>query len=87
MSEQPKWIERAKETYKFHRSKVISDDSWTIAKTAKALKRSSGSISEDVLIVRWLETHEKQLEKFPFAYEALEFIRKRRKELDFPRID
>lgn len=82
-----KWLERAKDTYRFHRSKLLSNDKWTVAMTAKALRRSSGSISEDILIVKWLKTHEKQLEKFERAYEALAFIRRRKKELDHPEID
>lgn len=86
MSEQPKWLEKAKETYKFYRSKRLSDDKWTLAKTAKVLRRSIGSISEDLQIVRWCKTHEKQLERFEFAYEALEFIRKKQEEQDLEEI-
>lgn len=82
MSEQPKYIEKARETYKFHRSKLLSNDKWTTVQTAKALRRSIGSISEDLLIARWLKTHEKQLEKFKYAYEALEWIREKIKEQD-----
>ena len=86
MSEQPKFIEKARETYKFHRSKRISNEKWTTVQTAKALRRSIGSISEDLLIARWLKTHEKQLEKFKYAYEALEFIREKQKEQDLDEI-
>jgi len=83
----PKWIEKAKETYKFHRSKLLSEDKWTAAMTAKSLRRSLGGVSEDLLICRWCKTHEKQLEKFKYAYEALEFIREKQRELDLDEIE
>jgi hypothetical protein len=87
MSEQPKWIEKAKETYRYHRSKLLSNDKWTVGQTAKSLRRSLGSISEDLLIARWCRTHEKQIEKFKYAYEALEFIREKQKEQDIAEIE
>ena len=87
MPEQPKWLEKARETYKFHRSKLLSNDRWTIAKTAKSLRRSLGSISEDLMIARWIRTNEKQLEKFEHAYQALEFIRDKQREQDLDEID
>ena len=87
MSEQPKYLDKARETYKFHRSKLLSDNKWTTVKTAKALRRSIGSISEDLMIARWLKTHEKQLEKMKYAYEALEFIREKQKEQDLDELD
>lgn len=72
---QPKWLERAIETHQFHRSKCLASDEWNIQKTAKALRRSMGSISEDLMIAKALKTHEAKLEKYKYAYEALEFIR------------
>lgn len=83
MSEpQPKWLEKAKETYKYHRIKLLSTDDWTVTKTAKSLRRSIGSISEDLLIARWCKTHEKQIEAFSYAYEALAFIREKQLQQD-----
>ena len=87
MSEQPKWLEKAKDTYKFHRSKCLLENKWTTVKTAKALRRSIGSISEDLLIVRWCKTHEKQIERFKYAYEALEFAREKQKEQNIEEIE
>lgn len=87
MNEQPRWLEKAKDTYKFHRSKLLSNDKWTIDMTAKALRRSHGSIVEDLLISKWLKTHESQLEKFSYAYEALKFIRKKQKEQDLVELE
>ena len=76
MSEpQPRWLEKAKETYRFHRSKLMETDKWTSVQTAKSLRRSIGSISEDLLIARSCKLYEKELEKLKYAYEALEFIR------------
>lgn len=82
MIEQQKWLERAKDTYKFHRSKLISNDKWTISQTAKALRRGIGPVSEDLLIARWCKTHEKQLEKFKYAYEAIKYIKQKQDEQD-----
>lgn len=87
MSDTPKFIEKARETYKFHRSKLLSNDNWNTSKTAKALRRSIGSISEDLMIARWLKTHEKQIEKFSYAYEALEYIREKQKEQELAELD
>jgi hypothetical protein len=87
MSEQQRWIEKAKETYNFHRSKLLSNNRWTVAKTAKALRRSVGSISEDLMIARWCKTHEKQLSGLKYAWEALEFIRRKQKEQDLDELD
>ena len=87
MSEQPKFIEKAKETYKFHRAKRLASDKWTTVQTAKALRRSIGSISEDLLIAKWCKTHEKELERFKYAYEALEYIRNKKRDIDLDEID
>ena len=86
MKEQPKWLERAKETYRFHRSKLLSNDDWTLSKTASVLKRSIGSVGEDIMIAKWCKTHEKQLEDFDYARDALQFIRKKQKEQDLAEI-
>lgn len=84
MSESPKWIQKAKDTHNFHCKRLALDEKWRTTNTAKALRRSIGSISEDLLIARWLRTHEVKLEKFKYAYEALEFIREqeRKQEMD-----
>lgn len=76
----PTWIEKAKQTQRFHREQLKSHDKWTIGETAKILRRSPGSVSEDLLIARWLRTNPLELEKFEYTYEALEWIRKRIKE-------
>lgn len=86
MNEQPKWLQKAKETYKFHRSKLLKEERWTINQTAKVLRRSLGSICEDLLIAKWLKTDEEKLEKFTYAYEALEFIRKKQRESELDEI-
>lgn len=82
-----KFIEKAKDTFRFHREKCLSNDKWTVAATAKALRRSLGSVSEDLLIARWCRTHEKKLEEFAYAYEALEWIRERQKEMELGEIN
>lgn len=87
MAEIPKYITKAKETYNYHRSKLLANDKWTTVQTAKALRRSIGGVSEDLIIARWCRTHEKELEKFKYAYEALDFIRRKQKEQEVAEID
>lgn len=77
---EPKFLEKAKETYKFHRSKLLSNDKWTTVQTAKALRKSIGSISEDLMIARACKEYDKELNKFDYAYEALDFIRMKARE-------
>lgn len=83
----PTWIEKAKSTQKYHREQLQSHDKWTIRDTAKVLRRSPGSIAEDLLIARWLKTHSTQLEKFSYAYEALEWIRKKMREQELENVE
>lgn len=78
--QQPKFLLKAKETFKIHRSKILSEDKWNTTDTARFLRRSIGGVSEDLMIARWCRTHENSLEKFKYAYEALEFIREKQAE-------
>ena len=87
MSEQPRYLEKAKQTYKFHREQVLSHNEWTIAATAKALRCSFGNVAEDLLIARWSKTHENQLMKFSYRYEALKFIKEKQKEQNLDEIE
>jgi hypothetical protein len=87
MSEQPKWLVKAKETYSFHRSKLLSTDKWNTTKTAKALRRSIGSVSEDLMIARECRINEKVLERFKYVYEALEFIREQQAKRELEEIE
>src|SRR5260370_35020697 len=82
MTEKPHWLEKAKETFKYHRSQLLSHNKWTIAMTSKALRRSFGSVAEDLLIAKWCKTHERELEKIEFACDVLAWIRKKKKEMD-----
>lgn len=75
------WIQRAKATNRFHIEKLKEDSKWRLKDTARALKRSIGSISEDLLIAYWLRTHEKDILKFDYCKEALEWIREKELEV------
>lgn len=76
------WLERARETSRFHYSNVKEKANWRLGNTAKLLNRSIGSISEDLLIATWYKTHGKELEKFEYAHEALEFIREKKRKMN-----
>ncbi len=82
MSLEKQWLARARVTYEFHRIRSLSDSSWTLSDTAKELRRSLGSVSEDIKIAQWLKTHSKKIEEFEYAQDALKWIRKKQKELD-----
>lgn len=75
------WLERAKETHRFH-SRKKRGGKWRIQDTAKALKRSLGSICEDLLIASWYKTHPDKIERFDYAKDALDWIRNKESELE-----
>ena len=75
------WLERAVSTYNYHIGRLKEDESHTIEDTAKELRRSSGGISEDLLIASWLRTHEDKIKSFKYAKDALDFIRGKKKRM------
>jgi hypothetical protein len=77
----PHWINKCIDIHNFHVSQVKAETNWTIEKTAKALCRSVGSVSQSLLIASWLKTHEKQLRRLANEKDALEFIRNKRREI------
>lgn len=81
------WLDRARETSRFHYSNLKETPSWTLSKTAALLKRSIGSISEDLLIASWLKTHSKEIEKFEYARDALEFIREKKMKMNLEKVE
>jgi len=73
------WLTQALHTAEFHRAqKLASKTKWTVTMTAKALKRSYGSVCEDLLIAKESKIYD--MEQFEFAFEALNFIRLKKKE-------
>lgn len=72
------WLERAKATYRFHAEKKRENKKWGIRDTAKSLRRSLGSITEDLLIANWYKSHPTKIENFEFAIDALKWIRKKK---------
>ena len=81
------WIEKAKETHKFHSQKLRQDPDWCLSDTAKALKRSLGGISEDLMIVSFLKTHEDELKEFEYLKDALVFIREIKRKMQLQGVD
>lgn len=75
------WIERAVEINHFHIHQLKEEPHWTIEKTANALNRSIGSVSQDLLIARWLKTHEKQIRRCSSMRDALAWVRVRSREM------
>lgn len=69
------WIERAKQTQRFHAEQLRNKTNWRLQDTAELLERSIGSVSQDLLVASWCKTHQNQLERFDYLKEALEWIR------------
>lgn len=78
----PTWIERAIEIRHFHVQCCKDDSKWTVAKTAQALNRSIGSVSQDLLIASFLKTHEKQLKRCSSMRDALAYVRSIQREME-----
>lgn len=87
MQELPRYLIKAKQTYEFHRSKLVENSAWRISDSARVLRRSIGSISEDLLIARWSRSHETKLAELEYAYQALKFIRQKEKDRDMEEIE
>jgi len=75
------FLDRAIEIRRFHVEQCKEESNWTIDKTAKALNRSTGSVSQDLLLASWVKTHEKQLRRCNSMRDALEFVREKQKEM------
>jgi hypothetical protein len=75
------WLERAIQVYNFHISQIREEPKWTVARTADALNRSIGSVSQDLLLASWSRTHEKQLKRFASMKDALVFVREKEREM------
>lgn len=74
------WLERAVQVHNYHVAQCRDESGWTLDKTATALNRSTGSVSQDILVASWCKTHEKQLRRFRCMKDALAFIRNKKAE-------
>jgi hypothetical protein len=74
------WIQRCIDVYRFHAEQLRNESGWTLEKTAEALNRSTGSVSQDILIAQWLRTHETQIRRFKYMTDALKFVKSKKKE-------
>jgi len=74
------WLDRAIQVYNFHVNQLKEESGWTIKKTADALNRSVGSVSQDILLANWSRTHDKQLRRYNSMKDALSFVKARERE-------
>ena len=81
------WLDRAIQIYNYHVNLRKTERSWTIEKTAQALQRSIGSVSNDITVATWSITHEKQLRRFHSMRDALEYIKEKKDEMKSREID
>ena len=75
------FIERAKDINRFHVQQLKDEQNWTIQKTANALNRSLGSVSQDLLVAQWCKTHERQLKTCASLRDALKWIKSKQREM------
>ena len=75
------WLDRAIQVYNFHTSQLKDESNWTLEKTAGALNRSLGSVSQDILLAKWSKTHDKQLRRFSSMKDALSFVQSKQREM------
>lgn len=76
------WLERAISTAKYHARQRRENPKWVLKDTAAALKRSIGSVNQDICIASWLRTHEDKIKSFKTLGEALTFIRSKKHTLN-----
>lgn len=81
------WLDKVRATFRFHRSKLGSHDNWTATLTARALRRSIGSISEDLKVARWLRTHENEIVKCKGLKDAIAWIKEKEKKMKLEDIE
>ncbi len=81
------WLERCIGIHRFHIQQLKDDSNWTIEKTAKALNRSIGSVSQDLLLASFLKSHEKQMRRFSSMRDALNFVREKKKQNQMTEVD
>ncbi len=74
------WSKRAKETASFHAEKVRGNHRWTIEDTADELRRSEGSVNEDLILATFLKSHPK-IEDIDNIRDALKFVREKKLEM------
>lgn len=72
------WLTRCIQIQQFHASQMKEEPEWNLAKTAKALDRSIGSVSEDITIALWLRSHDKAIRRCKYRQDALELIREKK---------
>lgn len=76
------WINRCKETYRYHCNRLKANPNWTLRNTADTLSRSIGAVSQDLTLASWMFTHEEELKQFEFAKDALKFVRDRQSKIN-----
>ena len=88
----PAWLDKAIDTYNYHARKIKENNNngnknWSMRDTAKTLRRSLGSISEDMKLAKWRRSHRPQLERFAYAKDAIAWVREKESDLESDEID
>ena len=78
---QKEWQDKVIHLQLFHQSKLREFPKWTITKTAKELHCSIGHVSNCLQLATWMKTHPKDISKFEFMHEALDWIKAKKRQI------
>ena len=73
------WQERVRDTEKYHKDRVRVNKKHRIQDTANELRRSHGSICEDLMLASWINSHPK-IADMKSIVEAIEWVRDKKLE-------
>lgn len=81
------WLDLIIEIHKFHINQLNNEPGWTLEKSSKVLNRSTGSISQALLIATYLRTYEKEIRRCSSMRDALAFVRMKQREFRLRSLD
>lgn len=75
------WQDRVVAVHTYHYARLAMDRRWSVRKTAEALNKSSGSISQDLQLAEFLRSYETQLSIFKNYVDALDWMKTKKQDL------
>ncbi len=72
------WQEKCRQIADYHRRSLADNPKHRVEDTAKDLGRSSGRISEELMLANWMKKDPK-VEKFKQVQDAIEYVKEQKK--------
>lgn len=72
------WQQKVQAIHTYHSTRLALDKSWSVRKTATALNRSAGSISQDLQLAEFMRSYEKDLSILKNYVDALDWMKKKK---------